>query len=89
MMSAVNDAGHVENPYPVKDTLFFKIQGAPEAIRLTSEVIRKITERYGSDRFVFAATDEEGAKLWQSRKHAFPSTQAIDPKSRCWTTDVW
>jgi D-lactate dehydrogenase (cytochrome) len=89
VMSAINNAGIVDHPYPVKDTLFFKIQGAPEAIKLTAEVVKKITNRHGSDRFEFAATDEEAANLWQNRKYALTSTMAAVPGARCWTTDVW
>jgi hypothetical protein len=89
VMSAINKAGVVDHPYPVKDTLFFKIQGAPEAIKLTSEVVREITSRHGSDRFEFAATDEEAADLWQNRKYALTSSRALVPDARCWTTDVW
>jgi D-lactate dehydrogenase (cytochrome) len=88
-MSAINNAGIVDHPYPVKDTLFFKIQGAPEAIKLTSELVKEITSRHGSDRFEFAATDEEAADLWQNRKYALMSSMALVPDARCWTTDVW
>jgi D-lactate dehydrogenase (cytochrome) len=88
MMSAINNAGIVDHPYPVKDTLFFKIQGAPEAIKLTSEIVKEITTRHGSDRFEFAATDEEAADLWQNRKYALTSSIALVPGARCWTTDV-
>ena len=31
-MSAINQAGLVEKPYPVKDSLFFKIQGSEESM---------------------------------------------------------
>lgn len=88
-MSAINNAGVIEHPYPVKDTLFFKIQGADEAVALTSDLVKKITQRHGSDRFEFAATDEEAADLWQSRKYALQATQAVVPGAKCWTTDVW
>lgn len=89
VMSAINNAGIVDHLYPVKDTLFFKIQGAPETIKLTAEVVKKITNRHGGDRFEFAATDEEAANLWQNRKYALTSTIAAVPGARCWTTDVW
>ncbi|KAF7974083.1 hypothetical protein HWV62_13511 [Athelia sp. TMB] len=88
MMEALNIAGQVKRPFPVKDTLFFKIQGAPEAIKLTSDVVREITVRHGSDRFEFAATDEEAADLWSSRKYALSSSISLVPGCRCWTSDV-
>ena len=89
VMEALNTAGQVERPFPIKDTLFFKIQGAPEAIKLTSDVVREITVRHGSDRFEFAATDEEAADLWSSLKYALTSSMSLVPGCRCWTTDVW
>ena len=88
-MSAINNSGVIQHQYPVKDTLFFKIQGADEAVKLTSELVNEITRRHGSDRFEFAATDEEAADLWQSRKYALQATMAVIPEARCWTTDVW
>lgn len=88
-MSAINNAGLIDHPYPVKDTLFFKIQGAAEAIKLTSGVVEEITKKHGSDRFEFAATDEEAEDLWQNRKYALMSSMAVVPGARCWTTDVW
>lgn len=88
-MSAINNAGLVNHPYPVNDTLFFKIQGDPEAIQLTSKVVKAIVQKHGSSRFEFAATDEEAEDLWQNRKYALMSTMGAEPGSRCWTTDVW
>jgi D-lactate dehydrogenase (cytochrome) len=88
-MSAINNAGILNRPYPVKDTLFFKIQGAQEAVQLTSEVVKKVTKKHGSNRFEFAATDEEAADLWQTRKYALMSAMTVVPGARCWTTDVW
>ena len=88
-MSAINNSGVVQHQYPVKDTLFFKVQGADEAVKLTSELINEITRRHGSDHFEFAATDDEAADLWRSRKYALQATMAVIPDARCWTTDVW
>ncbi|KAF8431462.1 hypothetical protein L210DRAFT_3614525 [Boletus edulis BED1] len=73
VMSAVNTAGIVEKPYPVQDTLFFKLQGSPD---------------HGGTRFEFAATDEEAEDLWENRKYALMSTLASNPGMKCWTTDV-
>lgn len=88
-MSAINGAGLVDRPYPVQDTLFFKIQGDDKAIELASKEVRAIVKKHGSTRFDFAATDEEAEDLWQNRKYALMSTKAAHPGSRCWTTDVW
>lgn len=88
MMAAINTAGLVDAPYPVQDTLFFKIQGSPESIRDTSNVVQEIVQRHGSTRFEFAATEEEADEMWENRKYALFSTLATQPGSKVWTTDV-
>ncbi|KAG1894813.1 D-lactate dehydrogenase cytochrome oxidoreductase [Suillus fuscotomentosus] len=88
MMAAINTAGLVDAPYPVQDTLFFKIQGSPESIRDTSNVVQEIVQRHGSTRFEFAATEEEAGEMWENRKYALFSTLATQPGSKIWTTDV-
>lgn len=89
MMAAINKSGTMETKYPAVDTLFFKIQGSPEAIKQTAELVKKITRSHGGERFKFAASDQEAADLWQNRKDALFATLASHPGSKCWTTDVW
>ncbi|OAX44769.1 hypothetical protein K503DRAFT_677672 [Rhizopogon vinicolor AM-OR11-026] len=99
MMAAINAAGMVDAPYPVQDTLFFKLQGSPESIRETSNVVQEIVQSHGSTRFEFAATEEEADEMWQNRKYASQrqfswrdialfSTISTHPGAKCWTTDV-
>ncbi|KAL4261879.1 D-lactate dehydrogenase (cytochrome) [Pleurotus pulmonarius] len=88
MMMAINNAGLVDHPYPVQDSLFFKIQGDDPAVRLTSKIVQSIVKKHGGSRFEFAATDQEAEDLWENRKYALTSTLAAHPGSRCWTTDV-
>lgn len=88
-MSAINHAGLVDKEYPVKDSLFFKIQGSDDIVKATTKVIQQIIKKHGSTLFTFAATDAEAATLWESRKYALTSTIASDPGSHAWTTDVW
>lgn len=88
-MKAINDGGLIDTPYPVTDTLFFKLQGDSESIQLTSRVIQKIVRDHGSSNFAFAPTDEAADEMWQNRKYALVSTLAAWPDHRCWTTDVW
>ncbi|KAH7909134.1 D-lactate dehydrogenase cytochrome oxidoreductase [Hygrophoropsis aurantiaca] len=88
MMSAINTAGIVDSPYPVQDTLFFKLQGAPEAIDLTSKTVQALVQKHGCNRFKFAATEKEAEDLWENRKYALISTMSANPGFRCWTTDV-
>ncbi|KAK7449632.1 D-lactate ferricytochrome c oxidoreductase [Stygiomarasmius scandens] len=88
MMSAINQAGLVSRPYPVSDTLFFKIQGDDPAIKLASKTISSIVKKHGSSKFEFASTDKEADELWMNRKYALMSTMGAFPGMRCWTTDV-
>ncbi|KAJ7460976.1 D-lactate dehydrogenase cytochrome oxidoreductase [Mycena galericulata] len=88
MMDSINQGGIVDKPYPVKDTLFFKLQGDDASIKLTSETIKALVKKHGSSKFEFAATDEEAEALWQNRKYALMSTLASHPDMKCWTTDV-
>ncbi|KDQ60603.1 hypothetical protein JAAARDRAFT_55331 [Jaapia argillacea MUCL 33604] len=88
MMKAINNGGMVEHTYPVKDTLFFKIQGSPDAIKQTADLVKAIVKRHGSSQFEFARTEAEADTLWENRKFALHSTIASVPGARCWTTDV-
>ena len=87
-MSAINGAGLLDDPLPVQDSLFFKLQGAPEAVAATAHLIQRIASSHGSERFAFAKTDEEADALWMNRKYALNATLSSIPGSRCWTTDV-
>ncbi|TFK55021.1 hypothetical protein OE88DRAFT_1653638 [Heliocybe sulcata] len=88
MMKAMNVGGMADKQYPEKDTLLFKIQGAPQAIKETAAVVQEIVTKHGSTQFEFAATDEEADNLWQNRKYALTSTLSWIPGARGWTTDV-
>ncbi|EAU88321.2 D-lactate dehydrogenase cytochrome oxidoreductase [Coprinopsis cinerea okayama7 len=88
MMQAINDAGFVDNPYPVSDTLFFKIQGDAPTVTQTSNVIQEVVKRHKGSNFKFASTDTEADELWLNRKYALMSSIAANPGYRCWTTDV-
>ncbi|KAJ3781534.1 D-lactate dehydrogenase cytochrome oxidoreductase [Lentinula aff. detonsa] len=88
MMDAINIAGITTKPLPVRDTLFFKIQGDDPAIKLAAKTVQVIVKKHGSDRFEFASTDQEAEDLWQNRKYALTSTMGAHPGTRCWTTDV-
>jgi hypothetical protein len=89
VMKVIQDSGMVENPPPVVDSLFFKIQGDDDAVRLAAKTIEVIVKRHGSDYFQFAGTDEQARDLWDMRKHALWAVLNAAPGSRGWTTDVW
>ena len=89
-MPAINNAGLVSKTYPVRDTLFFKLQGTPSAIKETATAVKAIVKKHGSSKFQFAAADEEANELWENRKYALMSTiTAGGEGARVWTTDVW
>ncbi|PPQ77513.1 hypothetical protein CVT25_011310 [Psilocybe cyanescens] len=88
MMDTINSAGLVATPYPIKDTLFFKIQGDDSSINQASKVVQDIVKNYGSTQFKFASTQQEAEELWESRKYALMSSLGAYPGKRCWTTDV-
>lgn len=89
-MAAINNAGLVSKTYPVRDTLFFKLQGTPAALKETATVVQGIVKKHGSTQFEFASTDQEAAELWENRKYALMSTITSGGEgARVWTTDVW
>lgn len=88
-MHAINDAGFVDRPYPVSDTLFFKIQGDASMAKETAKTVKDLSKKHGSTSFAFAASDAEADEMWTNRKYALMSTVAANPGHRCWTTDVW
>lgn len=89
VMNAVNKSGLVSRTYPVRDTLFFKIQGDDYAVQSAARAVKDIISRHGGTGFQFAQTEEEADTLWECRKYALMSTIASVEGSRCWTTDVW
>ena len=89
-MAAINVAGLVSRAYPVSDSLFIKLQGSDASIKETAEFVQTVVKKHGSTHFEFAATEEEGAEMWENRKYALMSTiSAGGEGARVWTTDVW
>ena len=89
MMAAIDEAGLVSQTLPVRDTLFFKIQGDPAAIESTARTVQQIVAGHGSSNFMFAQTDEEAEELWADRKNGFYSGLALKPGAKALGTDVW
>ncbi|KAI5124080.1 hypothetical protein M0805_003907 [Coniferiporia weirii] len=87
-ISSINQAGTVDRTYPVRDSLFFKIQGNDDAVRATAKLVQAVVKRHGSSMFQFASTDGEADALWEARKYALMSVIASEEGSRAWTTDV-
>ncbi|TFY59655.1 hypothetical protein EVG20_g7706 [Dentipellis fragilis] len=85
-MSALSQL--LPHPLPVLDSLFFKLQGAPAAVKAAASTVRGIVRAHGGSGFQFASTDDDADALWSHRKHALNATLASAPGTRCWTTDV-
>lgn len=88
-MNAINKAGPRHELYPTQDTLFFKIQGAPEVISNAAEALEAVVKKHHSSRFELASTKEHAREMWEDRKMALFSSLQLEPGLRCWTTDVW
>ncbi|KAL4253874.1 D-lactate dehydrogenase (cytochrome) [Abortiporus biennis] len=89
MMAAINSAGLVTSPYPVSDSLFFKIQGTDASIKTTANTVKAVVKKHGSSKFEFAGSADEAAEMWENRKYALMSTKESGPEgTRVWTTDV-
>lgn len=89
MIQAINDCGGISIKLPVRDTLFFKIQGTPDATQQIAKTVQAILKKHGSIQFTFAKDKRQAEDLWSNRKLALYSAQASVPGSRMWTTDVW
>lgn len=90
MMEAINHAGQSNKSFAAKDSLFFKFQGSTASIKETSDLVKRVVQKYGSTRFDFAKSDEEAKELWHHRKIALWSAMewVEDSNVRIWTTDV-
>ncbi|KAJ3866721.1 FAD-linked oxidase-like protein [Lentinula novae-zelandiae] len=88
-MHAVNNFGQSGRTWPVKDTLFFKLQGHNAAsLTDTAKVVKEVAEKYGGFGFQLAKNDKEADDLWHDRKNAHYSGLALVPGSRPIATDV-
>ncbi|KAJ3856156.1 FAD-linked oxidase-like protein [Lentinula lateritia] len=88
-MHAVNNFGQSGRTWPVRDTLFFKLQGHNDAsLRDTAKVVKEVAEKYGGFGFQLAKNDKEADDLWHDRKNAHYSGLALVPGSRPIATDV-
>ncbi|KZT56499.1 hypothetical protein CALCODRAFT_497263 [Calocera cornea HHB12733] len=87
-MEAINRGGFAGRSYPEVDSIFFKFQGSPAAIKEASNVTREICKKHGSTGFMSAKNQQESDDLWHARKTALWSNLAMVPGSRAWSTDV-
>ena len=75
--------------YPLKPTLFFEFHGTSrEGVEEHARSVQEIAADNGAERFQWALTTEDRARLWQARHNAFYAAVALRPGARAWTTDV-
>ena len=55
----------------------------------SAKIIKLVAEQNGGTNFEYAATEEEGEKLWEARKNAFYAALAMYPGAKLILTDVW
>lgn len=55
----------------------------------SAKIIKSVAEQNGGTSFEYAATEEEGEKLWEARKNAFWAALAMYPGAKVILTDVW
>ncbi|KAJ3744008.1 FAD-linked oxidase-like protein [Lentinula detonsa] len=88
-MHAINNFGQSGRTWPIKDTLFFKLQGHNHASLLESaKVVKEAVKKHGGFDFQLARNEKEADDLWHDRKNAHYSGLALVPGSRPIATDV-
>jgi hypothetical protein len=79
-------------PYAVSDSLFLKLQGSPQSIAETLQIIRDILSAYGCDPrkdFRLARGEDEAREMWGHRRSALHANMKMAEGGRVWGTDVW
>ncbi|KAG6850259.1 hypothetical protein H0H93_015811 [Arthromyces matolae] len=88
-MTATNKYGMSKRKWPVKDSLFFKFQGAsPASLKETAKVVEKIVTKHGGTGFELARNQQEAEDLWADRKNAHYSGMSLLDGAKGWPTDV-
>ena len=83
--------GNPARKYDIADHLFFKLQGpTPAALAEAVDVVERVVERHGGDKFWPAQSEEEAEAVWTDRKNAHYSGLAyVGEGAKAWSTDVW
>ncbi|TFK33515.1 FAD-linked oxidase-like protein [Crucibulum laeve] len=88
-MAATNKYGVSKRKWPVKDSLFFKLQGPNrESLLESARIIKDVVEKYGGTGFSLAKDDQEADEIWSDRKNAPFSAFALIDGGRAIGTDV-
>lgn len=88
-MWAINNSGYTKRKWDEQSTLFFKFSGSPAYIEEQVSKAKKIAASHGSNKFIFAKTEEEGNEIWAARKESLWHSLALAPTgSENYATDV-
>lgn len=96
MMKALNAHGGLggggddddDKPLPETDSIFFKFQGNPLAMKEAQEIVGEIAKKHGSGELVFARDKEHADALWHARKMAHYAILALVDGGKAYSTDV-
>ena len=69
-MKAMNKFQELPIALPDADSIFFKFQGNPGAMKEAQEMVKEIAKKYGGKEMIFAKDAEEARMLWAARKNA-------------------
>ena len=70
MMKAMNKFQELPIALPDADSIFFKFQGNPLAMKEAQDMVKEIAARHGGKEMVFAKDADEAKMLWAARKNA-------------------
>ena len=78
-IQAVEDFKAAGLPVHAKALVIIELDGHPEALKVERELVLKIMKRIGATETVIPQTEEEAARIWQSRKQVSPAIAQIKP----------
>ncbi|KAJ9092534.1 hypothetical protein QFC21_006765 [Naganishia friedmannii] len=88
MMKAMNKFQELPIALPDADSIFFKFQGNPGAMKEAQEMVKEIAQKYGGKDMVFAKDAEEAKMLWAARKNAHWTLLNLVEGGKAYSTDV-
>ena len=71
---------------PDQDSIFFKFQGNPQAMKEAQELTKAIAKKHGGSEMIFAKDEEESKELWSIRKNAHWSMLALVEGGQAYST---
>ena len=69
-------------------SLWFKLQGSPEASDLAVKQIERLLKKNGGGKLLFGKDQEESNDIWHARKALAWSVQGLKPGFKMYSTDV-